>query len=351
MHCRPASSFARAARVAAALLLLLTALPALADDAPIEDEAPAPPEPAQPATPPPVVTPPAPEAAPAAPAEVELPPADEPAPAAASERPISGIWKGRHRLELVAGYHFGNAVRDAGILAAPITGQPGSRTYPSLSALSVEMDDAPVVGIRYSWFAGEKWGLQIGLEHVASEILDPDVDLALDAQRLTATNLTPQQQAALLARLEAHQARHDMKVTFLDLGAMHVFNPKKRWPIEVGGGIGWAFPTLDGPVAYERLVTSDTLQGSVDPVVVANEVQDPAPPFGQCLADNDPCIELKQQGGLTWHAFMSIGYAFTPSIQLRLGGKARFIEHLVDPGDSSVMTEATIGLAFQFGGQ
>src|SRR5687767_11947578 len=102
MTCRLASELLRAACAAA---LLLASTPALAlDDVPDEDEAPAP-APSAPAPSPvePAIPAPAEPAAPTEPAEVELPPADDAAPAAASERPVSGYWHGRSRLQLVAG--------------------------------------------------------------------------------------------------------------------------------------------------------------------------------------------------------------------------------------------------------
>lgn len=286
--------------------------------------------------------------------ELEIPPAEAPkADEAPPERPESGIWKGRHRMQLVAGLHFGNTVRDAGILAAPVTGQPGSRAYPALSPLQVDFDDAPVFGLRYAYFVGDDWGIEVALEHVSSEIVDPDGNLEQEIEllRTGSLSLTQPEREELARRLTAHQQPHDMSVTFLDVGALHVFNPKKRIPVEIGGGLGWAFASMDGPVAYERLVTSDIIETEPnDPRIVANDVLDPAPAYGKCLADNDPCIELEAEGGLTWHAFLGFGYAFSPNLHFRLGTKVRFIEHLVDPGDSNVMSETTMGLSFQFGG-
>ncbi len=277
----------------------------------------------------------------------------EPGSAAPSpaDRPISGFWKGRHRITLGAGYHYGNTVRDAGILAAPVTGQPGTRRFPAATPLQVELQDSPIFGVQYGWFAGDGWGIQVGLDSLSSTIRDPDpADLAALAVRLDNTNLVPPQPAILLARLAAHQAPHDFKVTFLDIGAFHVFTPKKRLSTEVGGGVGWAFASLDGPVAYERLVVSDAIaQGSVQ--VVANDVLDPAPPHGQCLADNDPCIEVSAQGGLTWHAWLATGFSFNRNVMLQLGAKLRYVQHLVDPGDSNVMKQVTLGVSFRFGGE
>ena len=46
---------------------------------------------------------------------------------------------------------------------------------------------------------------------------------------------------------------------------------------------------------------------------------------------------------------MGFGYAFTPNVHFTLGTKLRFVEQLVDPGDSGITTEMTVGLAFLFG--
>lgn len=328
MHRPSPFSSSRAARLLTAVLALSLASAALAQEEPAE---PAPSEPA--------------------PSE---PAAAEPAPAA-DAKPLSGVWRGRHRLSFVGGLHLGSAVRDAGIFAAPLTGQPGSRAYPAATPLRVELDDAPTFGLRWAWFAGDNWGIELGLSHVGSEIIDPESDLAADAIALETSNLSESQKQALLARLAAHQAPHDLDATFVDISAIHVFNPKKRFPVEVGGGLGWAFSSLDGPVAYERLVIGDIVREG-DRAAVANEYPgspyypDSPPAFGTCIEPNDPCLELKAQGGLTWHAFMNFGYAFTPDFQLRMGARARFVEQLVDPGDSGVMTELTLGVAYSFGG-
>lgn len=312
-------------RIPALVLPLLLALPAVAQEPPTPA-----PEPTDPA-------------------------AAEPVGAAATEeRPASGYWRGRHRVGFVVGQHLGETVRDAGILAAPVTGQPGSRDYPATSKLTVDLEDSPIFGVRYAWFGSPKWGIELGLSQIASEIVDPNSNLAEDRRILAdETALTDPEVDALMARLTAHQAAHDIDVTFLDAGALHVFNPKKRWPIEVGGGIGWAFTSLTGPVARERLVTSDLVidPGSGLPAnrEVANELADPAVPYGQCLADNDPCIEIRGRSALTWHAYLDMGYAFTPNLQLRLGARVRQAQALVDPGDPAMLKEVTLGLSFQFG--
>jgi len=292
---------------------------------------------------------PAPEPAPA-------PPADEaaaPEAPAKTERPKSGIWKGRHSLILVGGMHFANTARDAGILTAPITGQPGSIDYPAETTLRVDMDDSGIFGLRYAYNFRDTWAVRLGVEHAASKLLDADFDQAEMETTVMGTSLTDDQKQELIARLNHHSREHDIDVTFLDVGVERTFNRNSRFPIWVGGGMGWSFASADQPIVYERLVVSDRIT-ELDRIDVANEVSNPPEPwlpFDQCQADNDPCIEEKAQDGLTWHADGGIGFVVTDSFHVDLGLRLRFIEQVLDPGDSFMTTEATLGLRFMLGGR
>jgi hypothetical protein len=290
----------------------------------------------------------------------ETTPAPAPTPASApdaapkAERPKSGIWKGRHSLILVGGMLQGKTARDAGILTAPITGQPGTLQYPAESALRVDLDDSAIFGLRYAYNFRDTWAVQLGIERTSTKLLDPDFDQAKMEATVAGTSLTANQQAELIARLNHHARTHDIDITFLDLGVERTFNRKSRFPIWIGGGMGWAFASATGPIVYERLVVSDRITPT-DPITVANEV---APvgaaswlPFDQCQADNDPCIEEKAQDGLTWHADGGIGFVVTDAFHVDLGLRVRYIEQVLDPGDSFTTTEATLGLRFMLGGR
>ena len=69
-----------------------------------------------------------------------------------------------------------------------------------------------------------------------------------------------------------------------------------------------------------------------------------------CLADNDPCIEMTEQGGLTWNVAATAHHPFTDKLMLDLGFRLRITAQALDPGDQYVTPEFGIGLSFLFGG-
>lgn len=289
--------------------------------------------------------------------------AAEPAPEAASADPIEKprFRKGVHRVRLSLGYNSGQTVRDAGILAAPITGEPGAPSYPAASELRVELESSAQANFGYTYYFHDKWGVDLGVARQASSIVDAEFDEAqMDAQ-LATTNLTVPQLDNLRARIVAHSQPHDMTVTYFDIGASRIFAPRSKWPFEVGAGLGWAFgslgdTTIGDRVVYERLVTSRVVREG-DPSIPANDIpQDAlgnAPPFVEegCLADNDPCIEMTEASGLTWNASATIHRAFTEHAMLDIGGRVRFVEQILDPGDSFITLEFGVGVSFLFGGK
>ena len=297
------------------------------------------------------------EPAPSEPATSTEPAAAEPAPPPVEEaKPY--FRQGRHRVKLGFTWNSGNTARDAGILAAPLTGEPGATNYPAATPLRVEMDSGGQFNLGYSYFFDSRWGLDLGLGWQPTKFEDPNFDLAeIDAQ-LATTVLTDSQKAHLRDRLIAHGQTHDASVLYLDVGAVRVFGAAKKWPFEVGGGIGWSFASLDDTtigdrIVYERRVTSRSVNPG-DLVEVANDVPaDPAPGFVEagCLADNDPCIEMTEADGLTWHVSATLHRAFNDHVMLDIGGRLRYVEQVLDPGDSFVTSELGVGISFLFGGR
>ena len=346
----------RALALGAALCLLALALarPARADAGPTDEgpgkpARPAPIEPAPKPTVEPAIEPvPAPAVAPA-----PLPPAPAPAaPPAADRIPYR---RGVSRITLFGGAFKGGVARDAGILAAPITGQPGTSNYPAESPLRVNLDNSAIFGARYAWFLDNHWGIEGAYSHVNGKFIDPDgFDETAIRAKLNQTILLDAEKDLLVQRLRAHSGPFDAKVGFLDLGAVYVFNPKSKWPFEAAAGLGWASSSISGSlgntVVFERLVTSDAVTpGAV--IAIANELQpDPFVERG-CLADNDPCIEMKSASGLTWHLGAGVEYAFTPHVHLAVGSRLHFLSHVLDPGDQFVVVEGTFGVSFLLGGK
>ena len=244
----------------------------------------------------------------------------------------------------------GQTARDAGILAAPITGQPGQLDYPADTPLRVELNSGPTYGLRYSYHFDERqrWGVELGAQRVNTEIEDPETfDRAAVTEALAGSTVDPTLQAALVDRLERNRGPYDIRLDIYEVGAVFIPNPSSRFPAEIDAGLGWSVSHLDQRATFERLVISRVFSGDLSEV--ANEPVEALP--GQCQADNDPCIEEDSAGGLVWYGGGGISFAFTKNVMLRLNGRLRFIEQVVDPGDSFVNGEVTAGLSFLFGGE
>ena len=116
---------------------------------------------------------------------------------------------------------------------------------------------------------------------------------------------------------------------------------------ELGGGIGWSSSSLDRRLINEKLVLT-----AVAPRQVVNTLPAADPTGGdECPFVDDPCVELDDASGLTWHVGGGVSFAFTDAVHLRLLLRARWIEQVTDPGDSFHMPEGTLGVSFVLGGR
>lgn len=279
-------------------------------------------------------------------------PAATPAPAAAAKSPFR---KGIHRLRLNVGYNNGASVRDAGILTAPLTGEPGQPDYPAASSLSVNLEGGATLDVGYTYFFNEKWGLDLGLGYFPSKIVDTQFDLAeVDAQ-LATTALGQDEKDHLRARMIAHAQPHDLSVMSFDVNATRVFKPTAKWPLEIAAGLGWAGSslgdtTIGDRVVYERLVAS-TVVDPQDSAIVANDIPPNPMPYVEagCLADNDPCMEMTEKGGMTWNLAATVHHAFTDKLMLDLTSRIRVTSQALDPGDEYVTFQIGAGISFLFG--
>lgn len=240
---------------------------------------------------------------------------------------------------------LGQTARDVTVSAAPLD-------FPE--ELRIELDDAPIFGLRYlrmlpERYGGNHWGVELSVSHGSFELFSHDeFDPEETMQVIMDANLSPPTDQELFDRLQLHAGPFDVDVTFFDVGATYVFTPQSRWVAEAGGGVGWSSSTLPGGRAiYEKLAHSvQVLPG--DEVTIANEIVDLTGGL-DCPADNDPCLTMDDASGLTWHVHAGLSHAFTDNVHLRARGAVRFIEQVVDPGDSFVAVEATVGISFLFG--
>jgi hypothetical protein len=291
------------------------------------------------------------------PAPTDATPAATPPPAP-PKPPKPAFHQGVQRLHLHVGWTQGGTARDAGILASPLTGEPGATNYPAKTPLTIRLDGGATFQFGYTYFFDQKWGLDLGISHQATQMNDPKFDLAdTTAQVNSVSGLTQSQRDNLLARLVAHAQPHDFGLTYFDFGGTRVFAPASKWPFELGAGMGWAFGSLSSPnfagrAVYERIVTSRVVSAG-DPVLTANEVDPDGVPFVEkgCLADNDPCIEVKETGGLTWNVSATAHRRFSDRVMFDIGARTRYVTHVLDPGDAFSAFEFNAGVSFLFGGR
>jgi opacity protein-like surface antigen len=297
-------------------------------------------------------------------AQEEAPPPDASsgteaaAPARASER--LGLSEGRHRFSLFVGQQLGGTAREAEIATAPITGgDPGNPSDPPGSdpfRAVIDLDAGSLWGLRYGYMFRKKWGLELSWSQGSSDLSDGETFDAEDATTVAVLESAisdPAERAAMVSRLEARNGPFDIDTSYLDLGFVFVANPKGRWVAEVDAGLGWSWGDLDDdPALLERLVHSNVEEGTGDPYVIANTLPSEDPTGGEaCPADNDPCVAMQDGNGLTWHVGGGVSYAFTDAVHLRMGVRFRWVEQVVDPGDSFLQTEGTLGLSFLVGGR
>lgn len=268
--------------------------------------------------------------------------ADAPAPAEKSSG-LKGIRKGTSRVSLFGGWRLGQTAKSLDVLATPLISAPVN--------MRIEMDDSAFGGLGYSYQWHDKWAFEASWSLSGTSLENPEkFDRAYTESILAQSAVPLADQAPLVDRLESHAGPYDLDVSTLDLGVTRVFSPKSRWVAEAGAGIGWGWGKLGtSPAIYEQLVHSIVEPMSGDLYVIANETVDGT--MGQdCPADNDPCIKLEDGGGLTFHAVGGVSYAFTDHVHLRMAMKVRYLQRVVDPGDSLVTVDSQLGLSFLWGG-
>lgn len=255
-----------------------------------------------------------------------------------------GIRPGMHRVTLFGGWFFGETAHDASLPTPPLNSE--------LYQLRIDAQDSSTFGVRYGYQFHEHWGFELSVQGMGTELANKRAfDRDAVAETLALTGLQPDEQAALLDRLDARSGPYDMDITLFEVGAVYIANPDGRWVIEAGGGVGWASSSLDGePVIFEDLVASRQEQSS-DEIIVANTLPSEDPTGGAtCPTDDDPCVVLRSNDGLVWHVGAGVSYAFTDRVHLRLGTRVRVVENVVDPGDTFLSVDGTIGLSFWLGG-
>ena len=250
-----------------------------------------------------------------------------------------------HRISVFGGIQRGETIREQDLIAPPLNFE--------LQHLIIDMDDSTAFGARYSYQLYERWGVEVSLTRASTEAVNRvpfDRAYAEFIAELSRINV-PVVEAALVQRLDDHSGPYDLDVTYLDVGAVRIFNPRDRWVAEADFGLGWAHASLGtDPAVFEQLAHSSlgTPAAPLEPVI-ANEVVDPTGGL-DCPSDNDPCVALRASGGLSWHAGAALSAVLTKHVHLRMGVRYRFVNHVTDPGDSYLTPEASLGLSFILGG-
>lgn len=278
----------------------------------------------------------------------ETPAADSPS---ASDR--LGMRPGSHEIQLNAGFFGGNLAYSNDLTAPPLTAEP--------VRMRIELDSGGSFGIGYFYQAHENWAFGGTLTRTSTELAhQTPFDRATEEEVLfpafvtspsQGDELTMQQKIDLLDRIEAHSKPRDVDLTMLDISAIYIMNPQGPWIGEFGGGLGYVSADSDeDPMVWEVLWRNEC--DPTDPncgITVANELVDPSGGRA-CPIDDDPCVTLNSNSNLSFHAIAGLRYAFSDTIQFRLGAKLRVLDAVTDPGDSIVTGEATAGVVFRFGG-
>ena len=106
----------------------------------------------------------------------------------------------------------------------------------------------------------------------------------------------------------------DMDIFFIDINGVWHWNPEEKYVGYVTGGIGWALPDFDSPIQT----------GTTPPTI-------------------DDEVSLTANVGVGGKFFVS------EAIHIRVEGKFRFVEALVDKLDDSLtIFEATVGVGWVF---
>jgi opacity protein-like surface antigen len=278
---------------------------------------------------------------------------DEPA---ATDAPSAsdrlGMRPGSHEVQLYGGFSNGGMAYSNDMQAPPLTAEP--------VRMRIELDSGSSFGIAYNYQVHENWLVGGSLSFASSEFNHQDeFDFATEAEFLASAQvlhpaqgpeLTLEQKEDLLARIEANSQPRDVDLTMLDVSAIYLLNPEGPWVGEFGAGIGYASASADeDPMVWEMLFRNEC--DPTDPncaITVANELTNPDP--SNCPSGNDPCVTLTTTSNLSWHAMAGLRYSFTDAVQFRAGVKVRLLEAVTDPGDSMVVSEATAGVVFRFGG-
>lgn len=155
-----------------------------------------------------------------------------------------------------------------------------------ISGVEPELDDDVTFGLRYGYNLTDQWGLEASLGYSPNKVTG-----------LPSGNV-------------------DIDLTTLDLSAVYNFNTGTRIVPYVLGGIGYAFADLDRP-----------LQGTVN---------------------NQP-VSLRDDDGFTLHAGIGAKFFATDHVLIRLEGRYRYLDKVVDNFDHSLNTfETTLGVGYQF---
>jgi len=155
-----------------------------------------------------------------------------------------------------------------------------------ISAGTPELDDDASYGVRYGYNFTETWGIELSL-----------------AQANTAVT-------------ELAGSDVNVDVTLLDVDAVLHLLPNSRIVPYLVAGIGYADASFDNPI-----------QGTV----------------------NGQPVRLDEDGGITANAGLGAKYFVNDRVMVRLDGRYRYIDKLVDRFDDSLNTfETTLGVAWKF---
>ena len=159
-------------------------------------------------------------------------------------------------------------------------------TDTAISGQRPELDDDVVYGLRYDYNVTDVWGVELSASHNPNSVT-----------RLAGGDI-------------------DLDLTTVDLDAVWNFDLGTRFVPYVLAGIGYAFADLDRPI-----------QGIV----------------------NDQPVSIGDDDGFTLNAGIGAKYFATDRFIVRLEGRYRYLDGLVDAFDDSLNTfETTLGVGWAF---
>ncbi|MFQ5768331.1 MAG: porin family protein [Acidobacteriota bacterium] len=178
---------------------------------------------------------------------------------------------------------------EAGVYVGGILGDDLTNSSPGGAAMTPELDDDVVFGVRWGYNFNQRWGLDVSAGYIPG----------------TAQSVPPGMGISASGEV-------DIDVFLFDVDGVFYFNPDSRAAIYVLAGIGFASGDLDAPL-----------------------------PLGGMLVQDD--------SGITANAGVGAKFFITDHFLIRVEARYRFIDSLVDQFDDSLNTgEGTVGASWVF---